>query len=391
MGILKHGPYSPSRLDTATCGYSFKKQYIDKAEKAPESLPQGRGSAIHEVFEQMTACFRDKRSFTRNDVLMWIDESVKRHPVAYQEVDGLIKMASLYMDRPPELTSDAGIELRLAVKMDESGKFVECDYESPDAFARGRADIMMISDDTTTARIIDHKSQPNVEEADTFQMGFYAWVVSKLYPFLTNIETVLHFAQYGSYSKPTVWSKEDLARVEDQIMTRVSIIENRVSWDPQPHDKCQYCPFILECPAMKQFIDIGPDMKITYKQNSLKILGSTQRAVEVAGFLNTLETIVKSAKLELKTHVKSFGPIAISGKAYEFRGKENIDWDAINKGLRPQAYAIFEKYNVDPKAFMSFNQSTSDSIWYFDNPELIQELAKLFPKKLSTEFSGYKI
>ena len=103
-------------------------------------------------------------------------------------------MCHRYINRPPAiLTTDAETELRFAVKfeLDDAGnvvtyedpritrhykipgkfdvegnqvweerpvirpKIVPCDYNDPDALARGRADIMMISDDTTYAMVYD--------------------------------------------------------------------------------------------------------------------------------------------------------------------------------------------------------------------------------------------
>src|SRR5688572_25405175 len=108
-------------------------------------------------------------------------------------------MVNKYLKRPPaKLVKDATTEMRLAVKY-EDGAFVECDYDDPEAFARGRADIMFISDDMSTAVVYDHKTQYNKEEADTFQMGFYAWVIAKQNPFLKEIHTVMHFVRFGDY------------------------------------------------------------------------------------------------------------------------------------------------------------------------------------------------
>ena len=276
--------------------------------------------------------------------------------------------------------------------MEGPGEFVQCDYDDPKAFARGRADILMISDDTTHALIYDHKTQPNVEEADTFQMGIYAWVISKIYPFLDEVHTVLHFARYGKYSEPYIWTKEDLARIEDELVTRIAIVEGRTEWTATPHGKCQYCPFMSECPALAEYISINPENgEMTINSKDFKILGDTNKAVRMAGLLNVIEEITKEVKKELRNHVKlSESPIAIPGKIFEFRVDTKIHWDKVNKALREDTYKVFKKHNIDPRDFMGFSQTFSTGVWRTGNEDLVKELSELFPRKNESSFKGYK-
>jgi CRISPR/Cas system-associated exonuclease Cas4 (RecB family) len=397
---LKYGPYSPSRLDTATCGHAFYRQYIDPATKGQrfEGLAQARGSAVHEVFEQITRRMCDDQNtvFSEAEIRQWAAEASNRHPAAYQEAGEVVEMAKLYVRKPPPLlTKDAGIELRIAVKAEPNAEgghdFVECDYDDPQALARGRADIMLISDDTTTAVVYDHKTQPNVEEADTFQMGFYAWVISKAHPYLDVIQTVLHFARYGIYSEPYVWTRDDLAKIEDELLTRIAIVESRQEWVATPNKNCQYCPYIAQCPAVAEYLEVKENGDYRVLNNNLKIFGDTSKAVKMAGLVNVLEDLLGNAKDSLKQHVKEFGAIAIPGKIFEFRASdEKVDWDVVNKKLRGKVYEVFEKHGVDARTFMSFGQTASKSVWLLENEELLKELSAIMPKTRDTTFRGYK-
>lgn len=432
---IQHGPYSPSRLETAVCGYAFYEQYVkpDRV-KSASNLPQARGSAVHEVFEKITQKLiqNPQATFSNAELQNWVAEAINRNPASYEETGAILEMARLYARRPPStLTSDAGIELRLAIRpkldaatgkqifypdpkvtelldLDYQGRaspyrdaqgnlipvmrpaFEECSYDDPKAIARGRADIMMISDDTTRALVYDHKTQPNIEDADTFQLGFYAWVISVLYPFLDNIHTVLHFARYGYYSDPFSWDRKQLFWIEDEVLTRIASIEARQTWDAIPNKQCQYCPLLVKCPAMEEFIQRDEHGHVRVRSDNLKILGSTSKAVQIAGLINVLEETTNVAKKELRGHVKISGPIAIPGKVYEYRAEEGVDWDKVNKGLRENAYKVFEKYGVDPKNFMSFNQTASKGVWLTGNEALVKELAELFPRKASSKFAAYK-
>jgi len=389
---LKYGPYSPSRLEAGNCGHLFYHQYVnpDKTRPKIENVPQARGSAIHEVFEKMTMQMRTGNvMFSEAQIRDWVIEAVQRHPAAYQELEAIVHMAKLYAAKPPKvLTTDAEVELRLAVKMVD-GKFVECEYDDPEAIVRGRADILMISDDVTTALVYDHKSQPNMEEADTFQMGIYAWVIWKKYPFLERIHTVLHFARYGVYSEVFEWSIEDLQKIEDILLTKIQLLETRQTWEATPNEKCQYCPLITQCPVMQEFIEMDELGRIRVKMDNTKILGDTSKAVKMAGLLNVLEQSVKAIKKELRSHVKMYGDIAIPGKIFGFRVKEAIDWEKVN-AMRDQVYPVFEKHQVDPRLFMGFSQTFSSGVWMTENEKLVKELSELFPRKSEHEFSGYK-
>ena len=100
---LKYGPYSPSRLDTAICGHAFHRQYVGAKERAPENLPQARGSAVHEVFEQITQKMIEdpQYAFEQKEVRAWVVEAVNRHPAALQALDEILEMCRLYILSPP--------------------------------------------------------------------------------------------------------------------------------------------------------------------------------------------------------------------------------------------------------------------------------------------------
>lgn len=412
MPVLKYGPYSPSRLDTGICGYAFYHQYVSPDKKNyPESLPQARGSVVHEVYETITRemIANPNRIFNPNEVRQWVIDAINRHPTAYAETSEILDMMRKYIDRPPKtLTTDASIELKLAVKL-SPGEFVtdtttfpgrevqrpvftECNYDDPDAFARGRADIMMISDDTTKAIIYDHKTQPNIEEANTFQMGFYAWVISKLYPFLDEIHTVLHFARFGSYSDPHVWTKQDLFAIEDEILTRIGILETTQNWTAQPNSKCQYCGLRFSCPVYQEVVQLDENGNYKIKFEKLDILGDTARASWVAGFINVLDQVYDKGKKNLKAHVEMSGPIAIPGKIYQIKSDEKINVDKLNTSevLTKQFNDILTKHGVNPDNYRAVTNDRLKMIWMLENQQLLKELSDMLPRKTTTRFDGYK-
>lgn len=415
---LKYGPYSPSRLDTATCPYQFNEQYIKKRPCAKiEKLPQGRGSVVHEVFEQVTSKLISNKDYIFNpqEVRKWVVDSVNKHPVSYEELEVILGMVSKYIDRPPlNITEATEVERKLAVKLklNEDGSiatfedeidgrivtrwdFEECDYDDPNAFMRGRADILTISDDLTTLFVYDHKTQPNIEEADTFQMGVYAWVISKHYKFISEFQTTLHFARYGSYSEPYIWTKEDLYRIEEQLITRVEIIENRTVWtEAVPYKNCQYCPFVIECPTFREFVEIDKetgDYRLLY--NNFHILGNVQRAVKLLELANVIDVAHSAIMSNIRPHVKEFGELAAAGKVWGYRGEEEVAWDLINKNEQKKLehMEIISKHGELPHNYMGFSQTFTKSIWMSDKSAMLDELSKAAPRRTRVTFSGVKI
>lgn len=392
---LKYGPYSPSRMATGACGYSFYNQYIKEEKQTyQENLAAARGAAVHEVFERITAAFKINRDhvFNPSSVREWIKEAVNNHPAAYQEIDTILEMCKRYIARPIlNLTDDAGIELKLAVKAsfqeDGSVNFSETEYDDPNAFVRGRSDVLILSDNLKSATIVDHKTQPNIEEANTFQMGVYGWVVWKIHPYLEEIKTVLHFARYGSYSDETIWSLDDLRDIEEQLLTKISIIEGRTSWEPQANKLCQYCPFLATCPTMKEFIEVDPETgTYSVNQDNLKCFGDTNKAVKLAGLLHILEESVKVCKEDLSQHVKLFGPIALYDKIAWFKPTTDIDYKKANsKKRRESIYKIFESYDVDVKQFMIFNKSSMKNAFLLDKPDLIRSVSQVLQETITTK------
>jgi len=405
---MKYGPYSSSRLDSATCGYLFYNTYVNpKKERGKvRTLPQDRGSAVHDILEYMTNQYKhdiNYRFFTvpsdnkldrptpTKEMTTVIQNAVNKYPASFQQLDVLENCALRYARRRPDnIDSDTGVELMLAVK-DEGGELVQAEFDDPKAIMRGKIDLLFFSDDAKGAKIIDHKTQMNIEEADTFQMGVYAWLTSKCHPWLEHIESSLYFAQYGVYSNPVIWTKEDLARMEDEILSKIDIVEARDNWDPCPNYHCQYCDLVGECPALKGMVDVHPETGfIKVKEDNVEVLGDTAKAIILGQRIKVLETYVTQAKKNLKEHVKNFGPISLPGLVYEFRDKEDLDWAKATK-KRHELKAILEKHSIDPVEYMGFSSTVSKGLALIENDLAKKEFFEAVPRKVSTTFRGYKM
>jgi len=395
-GKLQYGPYSPSRLEVATCGYAFHKQYIDpnrkKGKDRGSSLAADRGSVVHEVFERMNEqMMAGNYAFDQKVVRKWVSDAIQKYSSAYEDMEMIMECVRLYADRPVKnLPSDAQIEQKLAL----NSKLEECDYDSPDALIRGRADLLWFDEDLR-AHILDYKTQPNIEEADTFQMGIYALVIARTFK-VEEVYTTIYFARYGKYSKPHLWSKEDLARIEQILLARIETVENRVSFDPTPHNGCQYCPFRAECPVMKDNFEVNAETGLVsvIDKNVFNPHGDIYRATKLAGILIQLDELMTLGKDNLREFIKKYEQPVVSGnKAFMYKPSEEIHWDSVNKHHRMDIFRILEKHNVDGRNYSCFsNKSLTPVFLHEENKEeMLKELNEVLIRKAKTTFNCYKI
>lgn len=146
---------------------------------------------------------------------------------------------------------------------------------------------------------------------------------------------------------------------------------------------------------MAEHITKTDDGQWMWSPQGYRILGDVNKAQSMAGFIQVAEEALKFARKELKTHVQRAGGmgIAIPGKIFEFRQDESINWDKVNKTeLKHTVSEIFERHGVDPKIFMGFSQTFTSGVWLVtENKELLDDLAAALPRKVSTEFGGYKV
>lgn len=392
-GKLQYGPYSPSRLETAICGYAFYKQYVDKDRKRRQTfdgLAAARGSVVHEVFELMNAeMMQGKYAFNPDTLRKWVADAVNRYPSAYEDMEMIMDCVSKYANNPPQnLPEDAEIELAIALDIN----LQECDYNSPDALIRGRADLLWFDDDLNV-HILDYKTQPNVEEADTFQMGIYALTMARKYN-LKQAYTSIYFARYGKYSKEHLWTEEDLNQVEQILLARIETVENRTDWTPTPHNGCQYCPFRTECPVYEGNFEVTDAGNVkTIDPDVFNIHGDIYRAQKLAGILVQLEELHKLGKKNMQEFIKKYEqPVTSGNKAFMYKPKEDFDWTYINKNYKSQIFQILAKHGVDVAAYSNLTKTNFNPIFMLEDKQaMFKELEPLLPRKVTTTFGCYKV
>lgn len=339
---VKYGPYSPSRIDTGACPKRFYHEYIAKDIGDTSNAASRRGNVIHETFEEITKGWLEEKPLSWKEVEEIIQKKIAEYKVIEEDaIETSFRAADAYMNNAPaNLEHITGTEEHLALTW-KDGEWVECDWNDPECVVRGKIDLLQI--DGTRATIIDHKTQFNYELADTFQMKFYAWMVQKFYPFVTEINTVLHLArpELNFYTSPVRWELNDLSMIESLIMGRIRGIESLEEFPAIPSDHCKYCSLKLDCPVLDEA------KKKSIRLNKIKkgpILSASE-AQDVAGMVLVMEEALKVLKKNLQTFNKEIGPVVVNGR--EFGYKASRGWK-VKKEKEHDLYDFLEKSGLDP-------------------------------------------
>ena len=119
-----------------------------------------------------------------------------------------------------------------------------CKFDAPDAWARGIADLIVLSPDETKARCFDYKSGGN-KYPDTDQLLLMSLMIFKHFPTVQSVSGGLLFVLKGTVAKHRV-ERDQAANLWWRWRERVSRLEaahaNGV-WNPKKSGLCRkYCP-----------------------------------------------------------------------------------------------------------------------------------------------------
>ena len=284
-------------------------------------------------------------------------------------------------NRPDNLQNVIGTEEHLAIRW-ENNKWVECGWDEADF--RGKVDILSISGERAT--FIDHKTQPFVETADTYQMGFYAWMIKVHYPKVKIVESILHFAspEINYFSEPYGWTEDDISNIETQSRLNVSAIESLESFPEVPNYYCKYCPLLLSCTVAKDFYS----KKSAYGKLKNAPVRSATEAVELAETLTVVDEGRSMLNSRLQKFIKEIGPVQIRGKEYSYKTSEKYEpkSDADKEAIAE----IIRGVGLNPMTYFNIDQSELKKIWRFLSKEDLEKVKSHLKLVKSSVFGGRK-
>lgn len=132
-------------------------------------------------------------------------------------------------------------------KMALNRAFEPCDFDSPDAWWRGIADLLIIDGDC--ARILDYKTGKSAKFADTKQLELLSLATFKHFPQVTRTKCALLFVVSRELVKAN-YSVNQMHKYWLKWLTEISLLEKSFQvnvWNPKPNFTCgKWCP-IKDC------------------------------------------------------------------------------------------------------------------------------------------------
>jgi RecB family exonuclease len=122
-----------------------------------------------------------------------------------------------------------------------------CDFNDPNRWVRGIADLIIIDDENLTAKVVDYKSGNN-KYPDREQLKLMALMIFAHYPHIRKVSGALLFVVKNDMVRQDLtidkaeaewWNyRQRVARIEQAHETGV--------WNPKPTPLCGWCP-VVKC------------------------------------------------------------------------------------------------------------------------------------------------
>lgn len=122
-----------------------------------------------------------------------------------------------------------------------------CDFNSPDRWVRGIADLLIINDDNLTARVIDWKTGNN-KYPDRDQLRLMSLMVFAHFPHIREVKSALLFVVKDDMVKHTMTvdeAEEEWWNYRQRVAKLEASYANDV-WNPTRTPLCGWCP-VKDC------------------------------------------------------------------------------------------------------------------------------------------------
>lgn len=135
-------------------------------------------------------------------------------------------------------------------KMGLTKDLAPCEFDAPDVWCRGVADLIILNREKGVARVVDYKTGKSAKYADTAQLELMALMIFKHFPEVRKVKGGLLFvvandfkrAEYDSTQERNYWRQwmQDISRLEAALKNNV--------WNPNPSGLCKRHCVVDTCP-----------------------------------------------------------------------------------------------------------------------------------------------
>ena len=124
-----------------------------------------------------------------------------------------------------------------------------CDFDSPDYFCRGIADLVILNSDDGNAFIVDYKSGKSARYADTDQLALMAFMLFRYFPEIKTVKAGLLFVVSNDFIR-VQYRREDMfelpTRFRDSLTQLSSAMDSGV-FNERPNGLCRNFCVVTSC------------------------------------------------------------------------------------------------------------------------------------------------
>lgn len=144
-----------------------------------------------------------------------------------------------------QFVGDKHCEIKLAVRKTDGG-YEPCEFDSPEAWWRGIADLLILNGDKAT--VIDYKTGKNTRYADVKQLDLLAAGVFTHYPEVMRIKSALAYVVTNDLiRKHHVRDlRGEYFSVFDNELERLAACHENGVWNAKTGPLCRFCP-VTKC------------------------------------------------------------------------------------------------------------------------------------------------
>tara|TARA_R110000824_G_scaffold21401_4_gene79767 strand:- start:1045 stop:1719 length:675 start_codon:yes stop_codon:yes gene_type:complete len=146
------------------------------------------------------------------------------------------------LDALMNIPGDKHCEIKLGIKLDENNEPQPCDFDDPDYWWHGIADLVIVNG--SLAHSVDYKSSKNARYADIRQLDILAAALFLHYPDIKTVKSALAFL----VSEELVPKKHEAHKIKEYLglftpsMDRLAGAFETDMWNPNTGPLCGYCP-----------------------------------------------------------------------------------------------------------------------------------------------------
>lgn len=258
--VRRYAPWSVSKLNTITqCARSFRYKYVEKIARTESGVAQRVGTTTHDVLQVLL------ETRTSEVSAELFDKSAERSKLVGEEIDRArtyVKGSEQFAARIVRFEEKRKVVTRYIERDFAINVYFEaCDYNAPEAIARGRIDYAAITE-ANRAIVVDHKTgQAKPAETHATQLNTYMLFMLALHPELLFVEAGINQVGKDDLSwLPAYSSREirELLRPWFELTLNSKDVKLRQAESPgcpaKPQWYCRGCDFLKVCAEGSEFV-----------------------------------------------------------------------------------------------------------------------------------------